>query len=261
MATLSVSVTNSDPTVPVTLVGTFDPAFIDVEKTPMPETCETAQSGMTCQTMNGDTLSFAVDVGRVQNNTRFEDFRFTVSVPDAYVDTDMSNNSDFQRVERFGKDLVDNGDAGGASDDSSTSDDLQPSDTSSPVVETIEEAAETFTKVARTVTLAEKRPANDRTSSTRSRGMKPAKAVKDTTARTVDEKSGGTTSRATGADRRDAIRDERHSRAETSDKKSSDGAERSQKESTDTSPTAVTTFAESTSGIVDTVVKGVKKIL
>ncbi|MFP5252498.1 MAG: hypothetical protein ACLGH4_01730, partial [Actinomycetes bacterium] len=250
-ATVTATVLTSDPAVPLTMTAAYDPAISSP-----PERCSATDTGATCDATAGGTYEFVVDVGRIRNQPRAGLLAFSVTVPESHYD-DTPNYAE-EVVERFGES------DGGNGPTTSTTGGLQPSDTSSPVVETIEKATETFTKVAKSVTLAGKRPSEQRTSATTSRVTKPAKTVKDAAGHKVDRKpSGSRTTRPAGdTDRREAVRDERHSRAATHDKKSPAGAERGQKDSTDTtSPVADTTSEESTTGVVDAVAKGVKKIL
>ena len=104
--------------------------------------------------------------------------------------------------------------------------------------------------------------ATRKTTDTRTKVTKSAKATKPL--RVKQEKTTSSrpaASEATGGDRRDAVRQEREDRAEPKDKKASGGDGRSQKESADTAPGAGTTSDEPTTGVVETVVKAVKKIL
>lgn len=95
-ADVSVAVTASDPTVPVTLTVTYDPLIA-----PAPAGCTATPGGATCSSVGGQDLIFTVDVDRIGNQPRAGDLLFAVSVPEAYEDTDHSNDTDLVTVTRF----------------------------------------------------------------------------------------------------------------------------------------------------------------
>lgn len=251
--TIGVNVADA-PADRVMVTATFDTR--DIMMTAWSGDCTETIGLVTC-TVTGPqvpTLDFGVElVERPANETRVVTFRAEAL---GYTETNDEDNTVVVLVER-----TLGGSSGGGSLKQLSAGGLQPSATGSPVVETIEKAAETFTRIATSVTAAEKQPAKHRTSSTTSLVTKPAKTVADTAERKVNQKPSGTkaTSRASDTDRREAVRDERHSRAETSDKKSPAGAVGSQKESPDTAPTADTTSDDG--GLVDTIVTAVKKVV
>ena len=95
-AEVSVAVTTSDPTVPVTLTATYDPLIA-----PAPAGCTATATGATCSSEGGQDLVFTVDVDRIGNQPRAGELLFAVSVPEAYQDTDLSNDTDLVTVARF----------------------------------------------------------------------------------------------------------------------------------------------------------------
>ncbi len=266
-ATLQVGVSSSDPTAPMTVAGTFDPAFLD-DRQPLPDACKAVESGVTCAGSHGDTFSFAVDVGRVQNTTRFENFGFTVSVPDTFLDPDTSNNSDSRQVERFGKDLVDSG-SGGTSDAEATSDGLRPTATTSPVARTLEATAETLQSLAKDVTRAEK----ERTSVKPTvRATKPTEAAKisgkaarpaQEAQQRADRKADEAQERADRKAQAEQERADRKADAEQqrADRKADAEQQRADRKAAAADASTTSAPAEGDGGLVDTVVKAVKKLL
>jgi RNA polymerase sigma factor (sigma-70 family) len=95
-ADVSVAVTSSDPTAPVMLTATYDPLIA-----PAPAGCTATASGATCSSVGGQDLVFTVDVDRIGNQPRAGELLFAVSVPEAYEDTDHSNDTDLVTVTRF----------------------------------------------------------------------------------------------------------------------------------------------------------------
>jgi RNA polymerase sigma factor (sigma-70 family) len=95
-ADVTVSVTTSDSTVPVSLTATYDPLIA-----PAPAGCTATASGATCSSVGGQDLVFTVDVDRIGNQPRAGELLFAVSVPEAYVDTDPANDTDLVTVTRF----------------------------------------------------------------------------------------------------------------------------------------------------------------
>lgn len=97
-ADVSVAVTSSDPTVPVTLTATYDPLIA-----PAPAGCTATATGATCSSVGGQDLVFTVDVDRIGNQSRAGELLFAVSVPEAYENTNPSNDTAVVTVARFGE--------------------------------------------------------------------------------------------------------------------------------------------------------------
>ncbi len=93
---VSVVVTASDASVPVTLSATYDPGIA-----PAPAGCTATTTGAECTFSGGRALTFPVEIAKIKNEPAAGTLSFSVTVPEEYEDTEPRNNASSVTVKRF----------------------------------------------------------------------------------------------------------------------------------------------------------------
>jgi hypothetical protein len=248
------------------MTATYDTAIASP-----PEGCSASDTGATCDATGGGRYEFTVDLGRIRNEPRAGLLTFSVAVPETHHDE--TPNYAEALVERFGDDEDDAGDASSEGSPQSTTGGLAPTAPTSPVARTLEATAETLESLAKDVTRAETQKRTSTTPKTRTVKPKPAGTVK------ASEKSAGHTQvQQERADRKAQAEQQRAQRKaqaeqqraqrkaqaeqERADRKAAAEQQRADRKAGEAEVRGSSSApAEGDGGLVDTVVKAVKKLL